>query len=77
MIFAVGPWHRQVDEELPMVAVATKSCPGLSSQVCRISWEGSGLGFIFLQAYRVGKSPEQIPLNPLESWFCGVEYRYA
>src|SRR5665213_1611391 len=50
MISAVRPWHRHVDDELPMMAVATKFCPGLSSQVSRISLEGLRLGSIFSQA---------------------------
>ena len=58
MILAVGPWHCQVDEELPMTAVATKSCPGLSSHVCRISSEGSRLGSIYSQALPAAPSAQ-------------------
>lgn len=50
MISGIEPWHRHVDDELLMTAMATKLCPGLSSQVSRISLEGSRLGFIFQQA---------------------------
>src|SRR3546814_2166955 len=50
MISGTEPRQRQVDAELAMTAIATKSCPGLSSQVSRTSLDGVRLAFIVWQA---------------------------